>query len=343
MRPEEMQKIKELLKLYIDNSIVYHGWSNKNDLTKSWLEADIWFYPCTYKETFCHTAYEAAISKTFIITNHLAAPRDTVGDRGYILKDGNFYDESYQNDVINDIFKAIDNIELRNELIEKNYNYVKEISWKNRANFLLNNYILNNKLNYMGMYNWTNNIPLNSYNQFLQILYYIKWKNTGKIINILEIGTYTGTSIIKILEILPNSQATVIDTWKNYNENNLKILSMIEENNVEQIFYKNIEISNMKDRIKVYKGDSANILLNNIGNFDFIYVDGSHKLLDLHLDLILSFNILNKGGILGIDDYLYNKEDIFESPYEGVNHFLEKYKNRIKILLKEYRVFIEKL
>jgi predicted O-methyltransferase YrrM len=99
----------------------------------------------------------------------------------------------------------------------------------------------------------------------------------------------------------------------------------------------------MKDRIKVCKGDSANILFNNIGNFDFIYVDGSHKLLDLHLDLILSFNILNKGGILGIDDYLYNKEDIFESPYEGVNHFLEKYKNRIKILLKEYRVFIEKL
>lgn len=357
MRPAEMQKIKDLLKLYkdikdINNSIVYHGWTNKKDLIKSWTEADIWFYPCTYKETFCHTAFEAAISKTFIITNHLAALRDTVGDRGYILKEGDFYNENYQNEILNDVFKAIDDIELRNYLVEKNYNYVKEMSWKNRSNFLLNNYIfkydtiienIDNRINYMGMYNWTNNIPLNSYKQFLGILDYIKWKNTEKNINILEIGTYTGTSIIKILELLPNSYASVIDTWKNYNENNLEILSSIEENNTEEIFIKNIENTNMKDRIKIYKGDSGDILLNNIGSFDFIYIDGSHRLLDLHLDLILSFNILNKGGIIGIDDYLYNKENILESPYEGVNHFLEKYENKIKILSKEYRVFIEKI
>ena len=165
----------------------------------------------------------------------------------------------------------------------------------------------------------------------------------NKKINVLEIGTYTGTSIIKILELLPNSYATVIDTWKNYDENNIEILSSIEENNTEQIFYDNIKNMNMEDRIKVYKGDSGTILLNDIGKFDFIYVDGSHKLLDLHLDLILSFNVLNKGGILGIDYYLYNKENILESPYEGVNHFLEKYKDRIKILSKEYRVFIEKI
>ena len=352
MRPNEIQKIKEILKLYKNNSIIYHGWTSKKDLIKSWLEADIWFYPCTYQETFCHTAFEAAISKTFIITNHLAALRDTVGDRGYILKYGDFYDENYQNQIIHDVFKAIDNTKLREELIQKNYAYVEKLSWENRAETLLKDYILNvdniienidNRLNYMGMYNWTNNIPLNSYNQFLQILDYIKWKNAQKIINILEIGTYTGTSIIKFLELLPNSQATVIDIWKNYNENNLEILFNIEENNTEQIFYKNIENANMKNRIKIYKGESATILLNDIGKFDFIYVDGSHKLLDLHLDLILSFNILNKGGIMGIDDYLYNKENILESPYEGVNHFLEKYKNKIKILSKEYRIFIEKI
>jgi len=364
MRPDEMQKIKDLLKNYkiikeLNESIIYHGWTNKKDLVQSWLNSDIWFYPCTYKETFCHTALEAAISKTFIITNHLAALRDTVGDRGYILKDGDFYDANYQHEIINDVFQAIDDVKLRNEIIEKNYIWAKELSWENRANSLLNDYILcdnivydnivyeniDNRLNYMDMYNWTNNIPINSYNKFLEILEYIKWKNKDKIINILEIGTYTGTSLIKFLELLPNSQATAIDTWINYKENNLDILSNIEENNIEDIFYKNIENANMKDRIKIYKGDSSNILFNNIGKFDFIYVDGSHKLLDLYLDLILSFNILNKGGVMGIDDYLYlyNKENILESPYEGVNHFLEKYKNRIKLLSKEYRVFIEKI
>jgi chaperonin GroEL len=48
---------------------------------------------------------------------------------------------------------------------------------------------------------------------------------------------------------------------------------------------------------------------------------------------------------MGIDDYLFNKnyDNILESPFEGVNHFLEKFKNKIKILSKEYRVFIEKI
>ena len=77
--------------------------------------------------------------------------------------------------------------------------------------------------------------------------------------------------------------------------------------------------------------------------FDFIYVDGSHRLLDLYCDLVLSFSLLKIGGVIGIDDYLYNKDTILESPYEGVNHFIEKFKNNIKILSKGYRVFIEKM
>lgn len=147
MRPDEMQKIKVLLIDYktnreLNESIIYYGWTDKKDLIKSWLEADIWFYPCTYKETFCYTAFEAAISKTFIITNHLAALRDTVGDRGFILKNGDFYDKNYQNEIINEVFRAIDNIDLRNELIKKNYDFVKELNWENRTNLLLNEYIL---------------------------------------------------------------------------------------------------------------------------------------------------------------------------------------------------------
>ena len=106
----------------------------------------------------------------------------------------------------------------------------------------------------------------------------------------------------------------------------------------------------MKDRIKVRKGDSCEVLLNMIKDdkcdkFDFIYVDGSHKMLDCYFDIVLSFELLKKGGVMGMDDYLFNKnyDNILESPFEGVNHFLEKFKNKIKILSKEYRVFIEKI
>ena len=62
--------------------------------------------------------------------------------------------------------------------------------------------------------------------------------------------------------------------------------------------------------------------------FDLIYVDGSHRLLDCYSDLILSWELLDKNGMFIIDDYLYNKNIILESPYEAVNQFLEKYKNK---------------
>ena len=68
------------------------------------------------------------------------------------------------------------------------------------------------------------------------------------------------------------------------------------------------------------------------------YIDGSNISFDCYLDLIQS-----KGGLLAIDDYLYNHDDIINSPFEGINHFLNKHKNEIKILHKEYRVFLIKV
>jgi predicted O-methyltransferase YrrM len=80
--------------------------------------------------------------------------------------------------------------------------------------------------------------------------------------------------------------------------------------------------------------------------YDFIYVDGSHKCLDVFLDLILSWKILRKGGILAIDDYMYHydrvKAEPYEYPLEGVNHFLNKYKNEFTVLDKGYRVFLQR-
>jgi predicted O-methyltransferase YrrM len=77
--------------------------------------------------------------------------------------------------------------------------------------------------------------------------------------------------------------------------------------------------------------------------FDFIYVDGSHKAFDCYSDLILSWKLLAEGGVIAIDDYLYNTDgQVIESPFEGVNHFLNKFQKEFKILHKGYRVFLQK-
>ena len=54
-------------------NIYYYGWVSKKVLSEAWTTSDIWFYPCTFMETFCLTALEAAITKTLVITNNLAA------------------------------------------------------------------------------------------------------------------------------------------------------------------------------------------------------------------------------------------------------------------------------
>ena len=122
---------------------------------------------------------------------------------------------------------------------------------------------------------------------------------------------------------------------------------------VEQSFYKNIEKAGLKHRIFGIKGDSYDVLLDMVKKeekFDFIYVDGSHKLLDCYSDLLLAWDILNKGGILAIDDCLYqldeanvDKNKIFDTLLEAVNHFGRKFDKKFKVLHSSYRVFLQKL
>jgi predicted O-methyltransferase YrrM len=135
-----------------------------------------------------------------------------------------------------------------------------------------------------------------------------------------------------------------IDMGASYHENNL--LEHRNDLEIEKSFYKNIKISGLEYRITGIKMKSTTALLNYIRTnetFDFIYVDGSHLLLDCYTDLVLSWEILEKNGILAIDDYYYKKDTILESPFEAVNHFLKEYENKYKLLHQGYRVFIQKL
>jgi hypothetical protein len=367
---EHMKLVKELLYSMLRHkkyNIYYMGWTSKEKLAQSWKTADVWFYPCIFKETFCLTALEAAISKTLVVTNNLAALQNTVGDRGVVVpvKDDYITDE-WINESLEKLFDVLDNREKREFFVNKNYEWAKNMTWKNRANELIdmlklyenNNdnfeIVRNNEnskykyvdteLDYKNMYNWTNDLPQNTRQNYLDVINYFNEKKL-KNPKILEIGTYTGVSIINLLELINNSNATVIDKWLNYNE--CKVTENIEENDIEQTFYKNIKNKKIENKVNVLKGDSFEILMKIVKEnekFDFIYVDGSHKCLDCYTDILLSWELLNVGGILVIDDVLYNKENgILESPFEGIFHFLKKYENRYKILNNEYRLFLEKL
>ena len=345
VEPDKMNKIKGLLSSHLERNIGihYHGWVSKEELANAWRTSHIWFYPCTFMETFCLTALEAAKSKTIVISNHLAALQNTIGDRGIIIQgDPTTLEWQYKAlEIIKDIITSNKDC---NEYIEKNYNWAENLTWKKQANKLLTDYIFKNLLEYKNMFNWTNDAPINSKENFLNVIEYFKSKNINKQIKILEIGSYTGISLINIVKLIPNSIGYALDKWSDYNEKNN--LMNIQDLQIEKSFNSNVARENLQNRIFGIKSDSTTKLFEFIKikeKFHFIYVDGSHLLLDCYSDLILSWQILENGGILAIDDYLFEKDKVLDSPFEAVNHFLKVFEGQYKILHIGYRVFLEKI
>jgi FkbM family methyltransferase len=154
VEPDKMQQIRNLLAAMSDTEygIHYHGWVNKNELCEAWLSADILFYPCTFEETFCLTALEAASSRTFIVTNDLAALQNTVGNRGCIIK-GDPTTKEWQEEALDKLFYYLvsdidgENDVKKKQLIDENFAWANTLSWESQSNKLLETYILPNRTN----------------------------------------------------------------------------------------------------------------------------------------------------------------------------------------------------
>lgn len=193
------------------------------------------------------------------------------------------------------------------------------------------------------MHNWTVDVPTGSKRVFEQVLDMLKDKENPRI---LEIGTYMGTSVISMLKHLPGSSAVVIDCWNN-NSGDPLINQKELENDAERVFDMNVQKMGVDHRIKKIKGDSRKVMIDMTEKFDFIYIDGSHACLDVMIDMVNGWRLLNNGGIMVMDDVLWMQDVIQTSPmivpYHSVMHFLEVFKNEYMLLSFGYRVFIKKL
>lgn len=80
-------EIDEIEKMLLEHkeTVTNHGWVNKRILYDYWCKSQFWLYPSNFIETFCLTAYEAAASKTAVITTNRGSLPEVVGDDGIIL------------------------------------------------------------------------------------------------------------------------------------------------------------------------------------------------------------------------------------------------------------------
>jgi len=162
------------------------------------------------------------------------------------------------------------------------------------------------------------------------IWYEIFKKNNllNKDINILEIGSFEGMSVLFFDKYLKVKNLYSVDLQKNnnfiYNIRNLKNINFFNMKS-DDFFKKKLDI-----------------------DFDIIYVDGSHYSIDVFNDLINSDLLLKKGGILIIDDLLLDFSirkkgyKFYEEVMGGIFLFLKE-KVNYKFLYTGHQLIIKKI
>ena len=176
---------------------------------------------------------------------------------------------------------------------------------------------------------------LNLYN-----LYYLNnhLNNLENITNILEIGSYEGRSAVFFLKIFSNSKITCVDTWSGSDEHLNQNFDIIES-----FFDKNTRNYRINKRLIKIKDSSDNFFYNNSQKFDLIFVDGDHSSEQVKKDLYNSWKILNNGGYLILDDYLWwYYKNLKENPSTPINSFIEQNRADINNLNIWQQVIIQK-
>lgn len=118
VEPTVMSEVKLLISTH-SSTITNHGWVDNITLRKYWSLSHVWLYPCRFFETCCLTAWEASASQTLVVTNHLGALAESVGDRGVIIE-GDPATSEWQERCLRSLFEVIDNKKER-EYTQRNY------------------------------------------------------------------------------------------------------------------------------------------------------------------------------------------------------------------------------
>ena len=175
---------------------------------------------------------------------------------------------------------------------------------------------------------------------FCNNLFFLKknLKNLNNVKKILEIGSYEGRSAIFFLKTFLGSNITCVDTWAGSDEHDKNEFLEIEKN-----FDLNTNVFLNKKKIKKLKMTSNYFFKINKHKFDLIYVDGDHSSKQVYLDITNSWNNLNKGGFLILDDYMWwYYKDLKKNPSTPINKFIINNLKEISYLKVWHQVIIQK-
>jgi predicted O-methyltransferase YrrM len=81
-------------------------------------------------------------------------------------------------------------------------------------------------------------------------------------------------------------------------------------------------------------------MIKNLENktIDFAYIDGDHSPEQVYKDAVNIFEKMKPNSIILFDNYLWNVNNIITK--NGIDKFLDEYKNKYTLLMKNYQLAI---
>ena len=153
------------------------------------------------------------------------------------------------------------------------------------------------------------------------------FKAYGKPERVLEIGSFEGRSACWILEHT-NAHVTCVDTWEGSDEH-----TDTDKDGLFERFTENIH--QWKDRVTTLRGESG-VMLRTLPceeQYDFIYIDGSHRARDVLEDAVLAWRLLKPSGVLIFDDFNWTTDDgdisSLSCPRPGISAFCSIFKPHV--------------
>lgn len=152
--------------------------------------------------------------------------------------------------------------------------------------------------------------------------------------NILEIGSWEGRSACWFLDRYSDARITCIDTFAGAPGE----YAGLDVDGTKARFLRNV--AGFGDRVTLRQGASSRELYGlKPESFDVVYVDGSHAEDDALLDLVLSYGLLQPGGVMLVDDYRGGHEGV----RRAVDAFAAAFSGTMEPVLQGYQIhFVKK-
>ena len=166
----------------------------------------------------------------------------------------------------------------------------------------------------------------------------------GREIKMLQLGAWAGHASEWLCNNI-NGHLTDVDAWAGSvaGPNNEKSLSIIQDIDIAEAEKEYYERTGGLP-VTTFKGTTNEFFEQNTEKFDFIYVDASHIREDVEMDGENALKVLNPGGLIVFDDFLwYYGKDIDLVPYGAVLDILKNHYSEIKPLMMNYQAWIQKL